>query len=86
MCYNGGMLKNEFTIGIYNLLASSSLARAVVYTIGHIVIAMCINMLITVAPIELAALDALIEPLVNGVWFYIIDKIFVAPKVEANTS
>jgi len=45
-----------------------------VYTIGHIVIAMICNNLITGASFELAAVDAIVEPMINGVWFYILHK------------
>lgn len=68
----------ELRVGIYNLLkkivGGSSLTLAVVYTIGHIIIAVICNRLITGAAFELAALDAIIEPMINGVWFYILHK------------
>lgn len=67
----------EFQKGIFNLIKRSSLARAIVYTIGHILIAMTCNHLITGAEWGLAAADALIEPLINGVWFYALDKMWV---------
>ena len=70
----------EFKIGIFNLLKKlighSSVARAVIYTIGHIIIAMTCNRMITGAALELAALDALIEPIINGFWFYMLDKAY----------
>jgi uncharacterized membrane protein len=66
----------EFQNGIYNLLkkiiGGSSVTLAVVYTLGHIVIAMTCNRLITGAELELAALDAIVEPVINGFWFYIL--------------
>ena len=68
----------EFRVGIYNLLkriiGGSSLMLAVVYTLGHILIAVICNTLITGAALELAALDAVIEPIINGVWFYVLHK------------
>lgn len=48
---------------------------AVIYTIGHILIAMTCNNLITGAPLNLAIIDAFVEPLVNGFWFYILFEI-----------
>lgn len=70
----------EFKIGIFNLLKKlighSSVARAIIYTIGHIIIAMTCNRIITGAALELAALDALIEPIINGFWFYMLDKAY----------
>jgi uncharacterized membrane protein len=72
------MFMSEFRQGIFNLLkrliGGSSAVLAVVYTIGHIVIAMICNNLITGASFELAAVDAIVEPMINGVWFYILHK------------
>jgi len=70
---------SEFKVGIYNLLKriiGSSFLLAVVYTIGHIVIAMICNNLITGADFTLAAVDAIVEPMINGVWFYILHKLW----------
>jgi len=68
----------EIKIGIFNLLkkviGGSSLQLAVVYTIGHILIAMTCNRMITGADWALAGADALIEPIINGFWFYILHK------------
>lgn len=65
---------SEFKYGIYNLLrkiiGSSSVTLAVIYTLGHIVIAMICNTLITGAALELAVVDAVVEPIINGFWFY----------------
>lgn len=63
-----------------HLVLRSSLTRAVIYTIGHIFIAMTCNHLITGAPFNLAIADALVEPMINGVWFYLLDK-FWASKI-----
>ncbi len=74
----------EFTRGIFHtlkgLMIESSVARAVVYTVGHIIIAMACNMIITGATMELAALDALIEPVINGVWYYFLDRFWTSLK------
>jgi uncharacterized membrane protein len=71
----------EFKIGIYNLLkkivGGSSFTLAVIYTIGHIVIAMICNFLITGAELELAAIDAIVEPMINGVWFYVLHNSWI---------
>ena len=49
---------------------------AIIYTIGHILIAMTCNRLLTGAPLNLAAIDAVIEPLINGFWFYLLFEVF----------
>ncbi|MAR99833.1 MAG: hypothetical protein CMH24_00480 [Nitrosomonadales bacterium] len=70
----------EFRSGIYNLLKNivsySSITLAVIYTLGHIIIAMTCNYLITGASLDLAAVDAIVEPCINGVWFYILHKAY----------
>ena len=55
-------------------MMNSSFFLTIVYTLGHVVIAMTCNTLITGANLNLAVLDALIEPCINGVWFYILHK------------
>lgn len=49
---------------------------AFIYTIGHILIAMTCNRLLTGSPLNLAAIDALVEPIVNGFWFYLLFEVF----------
>lgn len=70
----------EFRVGIFTLIkrlvGHSSLTRAIIYTIGHIIIAMTCNRLITGAELNLAAIDAVIEPIINGGWFYLLDKVY----------
>jgi len=70
----------EFRSGIYNLLKNivsySSITLAVIYTLGHIIIAMTCNFLITGASLDLAAIDAIVEPCINGVWFYILHNAY----------
>ena len=56
-------MMSEFRSGIYNLLkklGTTSIGRAIVYTIGHIVIAMTCNRLITGADWSLAGVDAIV--------------------------
>ena len=59
------------------LLGGSSITLAVIYTIGHMLIAIVCVMVITGASIELATLDAIVEPIINGVWFYALHKIWI---------
>ena len=69
----------EFKNGIFNLLkklGTTSLGRAIVYTIGHIVIAMTCNRLITGADWSLAGVDAIVEPMINGGWYYLLDRLW----------
>ena len=56
------------------LVGGSSLTLAVVYTLGHMLIAIVCVMVITGASIELATIDAIVEPIINGVWFYVLHE------------
>jgi uncharacterized membrane protein len=69
----------EFTKGIYNVLKSKmdeSVALALIFFIGHIIIAMIVVSLVTGASIWEAGLVALIEPAVNSIWFYVLHKLW----------
>ena len=70
----------EFTHGIQGalkkLVAGSSVGLALIYTLGHVVIAMTVVSLMTGASLFEAGAVALIEPSINGVWFYVLHKIW----------
>ena len=55
---------------------------AFLYTIGHILIAMTCNRLLTGAPLNLAVIDAFVEPIINGFWFYFLFEVFSKYKKE----
>ena len=64
----------EFTNGIFKVILGTSLGRALVYTVGHIIISMTVVRIVTDASLFEAGLVALIEPSINGVWYYILDR------------
>ncbi len=65
----------EFTSGIFNIIRKSSLILALIYTIGHVIIAMTVVSVLTGASLWEAGAVALIEPAINGCWFYILHKL-----------
>ena len=71
---------SEFDQGIYNalktLIKGSSVTLAIIYTLGHIVIAMTVVSIMTGASLWEAGAVALVEPAINGVWFYILHTIY----------
>ena len=74
---------SEFKQGIFNalrLLGTSSLALALIYTAGHIIIAMSVVSVMTGASLWEAGAVALIEPSINGVWFYVLHSIWKKAK------
>ena len=74
----------EFTHGIFsatkNIYATNkgSILRTIIYTIGHFVIAITVLMLIADVSFAVALTDAIVEPLANAVWYFILDKIWTA--------
>ena len=64
----------EFTHGIQGalkkIISGSSVGLAIIYTLGHIVIAMTVVSVMTGASLWEAGAVALIEPTINGIWFY----------------
>ena len=73
-------MKTEFETGIFEVLKKmmkgNSLVLAVIYTLGHIVIAMTVVSTMTGASLWEAGTVALVEPAINGVWFYILHNLW----------
>ena len=71
---------SEFTKGIIesikNIIGYSSLSLAVIFFIGHVIIAMTVVSVVTGASIWEAGAVAIIEPAVNSVWFYVLHVIY----------
>ena len=74
----------EFTQGIQGalkkLITGSSVTLALIYTIGHICIAMTVVSILTGASLWEAGAVALIEPSINGVWFYVLHSLWKKSK------
>ena len=69
----------EFAQGIINSVKDKmdeSLALALIFFIGHILVAMTVVSIITGASIWEAGAVALVEPAVNSVWFYVLHKLW----------
>ena len=66
----------EFKKGIFNVIAGTSVGRALVYTCGHVIIAMTVVFILTGASLFEAGLVAMVEPTINGFWYYILDKLW----------
>tara|TARA_B100001027_G_C16261119_1_gene329501 strand:+ start:1124 stop:1396 length:273 start_codon:yes stop_codon:yes gene_type:complete len=57
-----------------------SLLRTLIYTIGHFAIAIICLMLIADVSFGVALTDAIVEPIANSIWYFLLDK-FWASKV-----
>ena len=77
----------ELTQGIVNASKNiyksnkGSILRTIVYTIGHFAIAIIVLMSIADVSLSIALTDAIVEPLANSVWYFMLDK-FWASKVN----
>ena len=73
-------MKTEFETGIFvllkNLLKGNSATLAIIYTLGHVIIAVNVVYWMTGASLFEAGTVALIEPAINGVWFYVLHKLW----------
>lgn len=74
----------ELTNGIFkaagNIYSNNkgSILRTVIYTIGHFAIAITVLMLVADVPFSIALTDAIVEPIANSVWYFILDKWWVS--------
>ena len=77
----------QSSINIYKYLENlykenrGSILRTIVYTIGHFAIAISVLILIADVSFMIALTDAIVEPIANSVWYFILDK-WWASKVK----
>ena len=81
----------ELTSGIFNASKKiytsnrGSILRTIVYTIGHFAIAITLLMLVADVSFYIALTDAIVEPLANAVWYFLLDK-FWASRISSKSS
>ena len=51
-----------------------SILRTLVYTIGHFLIAAGTILVLSEEPVIIAMTDAIVEPLLNSIWYFVLDK------------
>ena len=57
---------------------SGTLWRTIVYTLGHFIIAAVCVWYFTGAQFLMAVTDAIVEPLINGAWYFVLDKFWAS--------
>ena len=78
----------QITISIFKYLDNlykenkGSILRTIVYTIGHFAIAITVLMLVADVPFMIALTDAIVEPIANSVWYFILDKWWASKSVK----
>ena len=70
------MAISEFTDSFIGVIKSSkgSILRTIIYTIGHFIIAITCLILIADVSFGIAMTDAIVEPLANSVWYFVLDN------------
>ncbi len=74
----------EFTAGIFEASRKvyknnkGSILRTIVYTIGHFVIAIVVLKSVADVTLKEAMTDAIVEPLANAVWYFMLDKFWAS--------
>ena len=66
-----GLFKAAEDVFINN---KGSILRTIVYTLGHFIIAITVLMLVADVSFLIALTDAIVEPLANSVWYFVLDK------------
>jgi uncharacterized membrane protein len=80
----------EITTGLFkaaeNIFRNNkgSILRTIIYTVGHFVIAITVLMLIADVTFYIALSDAIIEPLANSIWYFILDKWWTSKYIKKN--
>ena len=72
----------EINKGIFNAAADiynnnrGSILRTIIYTIGHFAIAITVLILVADVSFYIALTDAIVEPIANAVWYFVLDKVW----------
>ncbi len=70
----------ELTTGIFKAAEQiytnnrGSILRTIIYTIGHFAIAITVLMFVADVSFMIALTDAIVEPIANSIWYFILDK------------
>ena len=70
----------QLSINIFRYLENlykenrGSILRTIVYTVGHFIIAITVLMLVADVSFMIALTDAIVEPIANSIWYFILDK------------
>ena len=68
--------KTSFKDKLKKFLKTNSLALSLIYTLGHMIIAAITVYIMTGSTLLEAGAVALVEPALNGVWFYILHSLW----------
>ena len=79
----------EVTKGVFKTLENilqnnkGSILRTIVYTLGHFIIAITVLMHVANVSFYIALTDAILEPLANAIWYFILDKWWASKSLKS---
>ena len=79
----------EINKGVFKTLENilqnnkGSILRTIVYTLGHFIIAITVLMLVANVSFYIALTDAILEPLANAIWYFILDKWWASKSLKS---
>ena len=56
--------------------------RTAIFTTGHYIIDLSVTYFVTGAPLSLVTLSSIISPMINAVWYFVLDKILFSKAVK----
>ena len=68
-------MMNEF-LNSYKAL-KGTLLRTIIYTLGHFIIAAGCVVYFTGTDLITASTDAIVEPIINALWYFVLDRLWV---------
>ena len=80
----------ELTNGLFKAAGNvysnnkGSILRTIIYTIGHFAIAITVLMIVADVSFMIALTDAIVEPLANSIWYFVLDKIWTSKFSKKN--
>ena len=78
----------EVAIGVFKSVQNiinknkGSILRTIIYTIGHFAIAITVLMLVADVSFYIALTDAIVEPLANSIWYFVLDKWWTSKYIK----
>ena len=79
----------ELTTGIFKAAGQiytnnrGSILRTIIYTVGHFAIAITVLMFVADVSFMIALTDAIVEPLANAVWYFLLDKFWASKYINS---
>ncbi len=68
----------------FHINHKDTILRTIIFTLGHYWIDVLSNHFITGAPIKLAMVSSVAGPILNSIWYYVLDRLFFSYFAKKN--